>query len=205
MSPNHSVIFINSIENEKSSKLSSKQLFFVNPYDILFRILASFVPPIGIKYKKVYVDFLGPILAFLILNAFVYHFYTIKSNVNLSPIDVICVFCVFMPCLCLISCKIGKSYITFSQIVSLIGYSLYGHILTLSMSYLCFHETSNVFFFFCLILFGGLSTLRLTIVILSTIPKPAMRLLICSTISIVNILFLIFLHFAFMHKTYRRY
>lgn len=202
MSPSHSVIFIDSVELEKNS--TKLNYLFVNPTEIMFRIFASFIPPIGFRYKKVYVDFLGPALAFLILNAFVYHFYTLKSNVNLSPINTICVFSVLMPCLCFILCKLGRSYITLPQTISLIGYSLYGHILTLSISYLCFHETSNVFFFMCLILFGGLSTLRLTLIILSTIPKPAVRLIICSAVSTLNILFLIFLHFAFMHKTFRR-
>lgn len=198
-----SVIFIGSPEKSpKNFKQKVKSLFFVAPHDVIFRIFVSFVPPFSKKYK-VYVDLQGPLLALLLLAAFLNYGYSFKmTNTFGSPTQAVFLYSVIMPILAFLICKIGKSCITLSEITSLIGYGLYGHIFTLFVSFLLFEETSNFFFFVCLIVFGGLSTLRIALVVLGTLFVPAARLLICSLISICNILFAIFIHFAYMHRTF---
>lgn len=202
-----SVIFIGSPDHpsKKSSnkEKSYSQLFLVSPQDIFFRIIASFVPPFSQKYRKVYVDLIGPMLGFLILTSLLIYGYSFKKyKASLSPTEAMVIFATIMPSLCFVLAKLGKSTINFYETLSLVGYSLYGHLLTLLVSFIFFHETSNAFFFVSLILFGGSSSLRLILVFLKTIPIPGARLLVCSTISLANMLFLIYLHFGFMHRTF---
>ncbi|XP_060528410.1 protein YIPF3-like [Cylas formicarius] len=200
----NSIIFIGSHDNYRN-RPSLKQFYHVNlfavpPREILFRIFASFVPPLLKKYRKVYVDFLGPILALVLLTCLLLYGHSLKQfNEHGSPIQLVLVFSTLMPILCFVSLKLGRSTIDIYETVSLVGYSLYGHILTLLVSFLFYQEHSNIFFW-CLTFFGGSSTLRLVLVCFGTIPVPAMRFLICSTISLANILFLIYLHYAFMHQ-----
>ncbi|XP_044267001.1 protein YIPF3-like [Tribolium madens] len=199
-----SVIFVGSPEKSpKSCTQKLKTLFFVPPHDVIFRIFASFVPPFSKKYQKVYVDLQGPVLALLLLTAFLNYGYSFKTtNTFCSPTETVIIYSLIMPVMSFFVCKIGRSCITLSEMTSLIGYGLYGHIFTLFVSFLIFEETSNFFFFVCLIIFGGLSTLRIALVVLGTLFLPAARLLICSLISTCNILFVIFLHFAYMHRTF---
>jgi hypothetical protein len=199
-----SVIFVGSPEKNPTNPMKNfKRLFYVSPHDVFFRIFAAFVPPIGKKYQKVYVDLQGPLLALLLLISFVNYGHSFKTtNTFRSPTEAVVVYSVIMPVLCFTLCKLGSSCITLFETTSLIGYGLYGHILTLLMSFLCFQESSNFFFFVCLTFFGGLSTLRIALVVLGTLVVPAARLLICSVISTINILFLTFLHFAYMHHTF---
>jgi len=125
------------------------KLLNVSPHDVLFRIFASFIPPFTKKYQKVYIDLQGPVLALFILMALVNYGYTLKNtNISWGPIESILFYSVSMPTLCFFLCKLGRSSVSFREIVCLLGYALYGHILTLSVSYLCFQERSN-FFFFC--------------------------------------------------------
>ncbi|XP_066252564.1 protein YIPF3-like [Euwallacea similis] len=202
-----SVIFIGS--PDRSIKKSQKQyenyygLFVVSPADLLFRIFASFIPPFGSKYRKVHVDFLGPLLALFSLNALLIYGYSFKKiKISLTPLESMLTYYTCVPLLSFILAKLGRSSVNFCETLSLLGYSLYGHLFTLLLSFILFHETSNAFFFGSLVVFAGASSLRLILVFLNTIPVPAARLLVCSTISTVNILFLIYLHFGFMHRTF---
>jgi len=207
MASSSSVIFIgspdHSLKKPSTNLKDYSQLLLVSPRDLLFRILASFIPPLSSKYRKVYVDLIGPLLGFLILTVLLVYGYSLKKyKIAVSPVESMIAFGTLMPSLCFALAKLGKSNINFYQAASLVGYSLYGHFFTLLVSFVFFHETSNAFFFASLTVFGGLSSLRLILVFLKTIPVPGARLLVCSIISLVNILFLIYLHFGFMHRTY---
>lgn len=193
------VIFIGTPVKDSDS---SKFVHLFAPRNLLFRIAASFVPPFK-KYNRVYVDLLGPLLAFVTLTLFLIYGYSFKKHkISMGPSEAMLTFGTLMPLMCFALAKLGKSTINFYETISLIGYSLYGHLLTLFFSFLLFHETSNVCFFISLIIFGGSSSLRLILVFLRTIPIPVARLLVCTSISVVNILFLIYLHFGYMHRTF---
>jgi len=202
-----SVIFIGSPDHSSTKPTSNAnnygRLFLVTPQEIFFRIIASFVPPITKNYRRIYVDFIGPILGFVFLTSLLVYGYSFKRyKVGVSPTEAMVFFVTFMPFFCFILAKLGKSYINLYESISIIGYSLYGHLFTLLVSFIFFHENSNAFFFVCLVIFGGFSTFRLILVILKTIPVPGARFLICTCIALVNILFLIYIHFAFMHRTF---
>nr|CAI5868517.1 unnamed protein product [Callosobruchus analis] len=198
-----SVIFIGSPHKSNRHEVCLKQLFFVSPYDIIVRIFRSFIPPYNSKYQKVHVDLLGPLLGFIILTAFVTYGNSLKLlRVNITPVEFLCIYSFLMPIICYLLTHLAQSSMTLYETVALVGYAYYGHFATLVTSFMWFQKENNFIFFVCLIFFGGLSTLRMTMVILGTIPVPAARLLVCTTISIFNILCLVFLHFAFMHRTF---
>lgn len=201
-----SVIFVGTPEKtlqSESFKENIKTLFLVSPYDLPYRVVLSLMPPLCKRFSKIYVDLLGPTLAVLFLISFVnYGYYFKQTKIAVTPVESIMTYVLLMPLFCLVLSKIGQSNMTLLKTYVLLGYALYGHILTLLVSFVCFHENSNTFFFLCLILFDGLSTMRVALIFLDSIRLPAARLIVCSIISVVNILFVVFLHFAYMHRTF---
>lgn len=178
----------------------------VAPQEIAKRILASLAPPFTEKFKSRDVDLAGPVFAILFLTAVLHYGYQIKdptaTNTTIAPLSSVFLYSVLNPCLGFILCKIGQANIAFWDLTGLLGYALYSHILTLLLSLWIYQEESNAFFFICLFLFGGSSALRICVILIPKIPKPAARLLICSMLFISHLLYLIFLHFAYMHPTF---
>uniref|UniRef100_A0A1B6GMR6 Uncharacterized protein n=1 Tax=Cuerna arida TaxID=1464854 RepID=A0A1B6GMR6_9HEMI len=212
---NHSVIFI---DNHWSDDYSGKKrypnssigcivnYFTVPPYVLPKRIALAFTPPIlGDSSRRVYVDFVGPCLAILTLAGILHygHAYKVQSAaLNVSPTEVLLYYCASLPLITFFLAKLGRAALGFTEIAALLGYGLYGHILTLAVSQLFDHERSNTVFFVNLLIFGGLSGLRIALVMLASIPRPASRLLICSIATTAHLMFVVFIHFAYMHSTF---
>lgn len=89
-----------------------------------------------------------------------------------------------------------NAQITMLQMLSLLGYGLFGHCVVLFITYnIHFH-----FLFYGLwLLIGGLSTLRMVAALLSRTVGQTPRLLLCGTLSLLHMLFLLYLHFNY-HK-----
>uniref|UniRef100_A0A3Q1JPP2 Protein YIPF3 n=1 Tax=Anabas testudineus TaxID=64144 RepID=A0A3Q1JPP2_ANATE len=87
-----------------------------------------------------------------------------------------------------------NAQITMLQTLSLLGYGLFGHCIVLLVTYnIHFH-----FLFYVLwLLIGGLSTLRMVTALLSRTVGQTPRLLLCGTLSVLHMLFLLYLHFAY--------
>lgn len=212
----HSVIFIDNQWSEDypgKNKYSNNSFigclvnyFTVPPWVLPKRIALAFMPPIlGEKSRRVYVDFVGPCLAILTLAAILHYGHSYKEQsaaLNTSPTEILLYYCAIFPLITFILAKLGRATLGFLDIASLLGYGLYGHIFTLAVSQLFDHERSNGVFFTNLFVFGGLSGLRIALVLLASIPRPASRLLVCSTATIVHLVFVIFVHFAYMHSTF---
>lgn len=185
---------------------SLKMHFTVPPYHLPKRILQSLAPPLFGKHQKIYVDLLGPLLALLTMTVLLHYGHAAKlptAASKISPTEVLLVYVSLMPVVSYILVRLGQSRISLVEIISILGYALYGHILTLTVSLIFYNEESNAFFFLCLMIFGGLSTLRIVIILVALIPKPALRLIVCSFVSIVQLLLLVFLHFLYMHRTFK--
>lgn len=178
--------------------------FLVPPNELPQRIVASLIPPI-IGNCIIYVDLLGPSLALLFMAALLHYGHALKlpsAAITSSPTQILLIYACLMPSLTYFISKVGKSKIAFLETVSLLGYSMFGHVFTLCLSLLCYQETSNVFFFICFLIFGGLSALRVVFVLLASIPLPAARLMVCSLVATLHLLFLVFIHFTYMHRTF---
>ncbi|KAF3841604.1 hypothetical protein F7725_023555 [Dissostichus mawsoni] len=86
--------------------------------------------------------------------------------------------------------------ITMLQTLSLLGYGLFGHCVVLFITYnIHFH----FLFYFLWLLCGGLSTLRMVTALLSRTVGQTPRLLLCGTLSVLHMMFLLYLHFNY-HK-----
>uniref|UniRef100_A0A3Q2QJ01 Protein YIPF3 n=1 Tax=Fundulus heteroclitus TaxID=8078 RepID=A0A3Q2QJ01_FUNHE len=87
-----------------------------------------------------------------------------------------------------------NAQITLLQMLSLLGYGLFGHCVVLLVSYnIHFH-----FLFYGLwLLIGGLSTLRMVAVLLSRTVGQTPRLLLCGMLSLLHMSFLLYLHFSY--------
>uniref|UniRef100_A0ACB8GBM7 Protein yipf3 n=1 Tax=Sphaerodactylus townsendi TaxID=933632 RepID=A0ACB8GBM7_9SAUR len=89
-----------------------------------------------------------------------------------------------------------NSQITMVQMLSLLGYGLFGHCITLIVTYnIHFH---SLFYIFWLGI-GGLSTLRMVAVLVSRTVGHTQRLILCGMLAALHMLFLLYLHFAY-HK-----
>ncbi|KQK76764.1 protein YIPF3 [Amazona aestiva] len=89
-----------------------------------------------------------------------------------------------------------NAQITMVQMLSLLGYGLFGHCITLFVTYnIHFH---SLFYIFWLGV-GGLSTLRMVAVLVSRTVGHTQRLILCGTLAALHMLFLLYLHFAY-HK-----
>lgn len=182
-----------------------KQSFMVPPGDLPRRMFISLVPPIGERYRYVYVDFLGPSIALLLMAGMLHYGHASKlpsAAADTSPTEALLFYAIFMPAIAYILTSLAKAAVTLSEMIALLGYGLFGHVFTLAASLLLYDEESNIFFFLCLTVFGGLSALRIALVLLASIPVPAARLLVCSFVATVHLLSLVFLHFAYMHRTF---
>lgn len=177
-----------------------KMHFSVPPHQIFGRIILSLWPPIVTKkYQRIYVDLFGPVFAVLMLFGLLNYGYSLKSTtVKLPPTEFLLIYTICMPIISYVLIRLAKSDISFIELLSVLGYSLFGHIFTIIISYFLDDELNNYFFFVCLMILGGLSTLRVAMIFIATIPKPALRLVICSFIATVQLLFLVFIHFAYM-------
>lgn len=214
---NHSVVFIDSVSEQHGGKkyeaasrpsfIRSLIMYFTLPVnDLPKRIIASFIPPLfGEKSNRVYVDFVGPCLAILTLAAVLHygHSYKLQTAASeTSPSVVLLYYCAITPIICFILARIGRATLDFAEIVALLGYGLYGDLFTLAASQAFDHEQSNFAFFTLMFVFACPSTFRIALVLLTSIPHPAARLIVCSTITLIHLIFVIFVHFAYMHRTF---
>ncbi|XP_015607458.1 protein YIPF3-like [Cephus cinctus] len=178
----------------------------VKPREIVLRAAASLAPPCTKFFKRTELDLIGPLIALVILIMIIHYGYIFKdptaTDSFIAPISTVFSYAVFVPIVGFIICKFARAAVTFWDIATLLGYGLYSHIIILCMNLVIYQEESNTFFFICLFIFGGSSALRMSIILLSTIPKPAARLLVCSTLFIIHLLYAIFLYFTYMHPTF---
>lgn len=211
----HSVIFIDNFSFD--DHIGKKEIpettlgciigyFTIHPHVLPKRIILAFVPPIlGSKSRRVYVDLVGPCLAILTLAAILHygHAYKLQTAApSMSPSELLLYYCASFTLVTFLLAKLGQAVLSLIEVAALLGYGLYGHIFTLAISQLFDHEESNTVFFTNLIVFGGLSGLRIALVLLSSIPHPASRLLVCSVTTVVHLMFSILVHFAYMHSTF---
>lgn len=197
---------VNKLTTNLSMLQSIKLHFMVPPAHLPHRIFVSLVPPLlGDQYRHVYVDFLGPSIALLLMAGILHYGHVLKmpsAASNTTPTEVLLVYAVLMPVAAYVLCWLCHASVSLTQMIALLGYGMFGHVFTLAISLLFYQEESNAFFFFFLAIFGGLSALRVAMVLLASIKIPVARLIVCSLVATVHLLSLVFLHFAYIHKTF---
>ncbi|KAJ9576702.1 hypothetical protein L9F63_025403 [Diploptera punctata] len=152
---------------------SIKHNFMVPPGDLPRRMFFLFIPPIGERYRHVHVDFVGPSIALLLMAGMLHYGH---------------------------ASKLPSSAANRSPTEVLLLYTVFMPIAVYILGRLA---KAVVTFTEMFALLGyGLSALRVALVLLASIPVPAARLLVCSFTATVQLLSLVFLHFAYMHRTF---
>lgn len=199
---------INDIEfiDKKQNCYSILEIFSEPILKLPKRILVSFIPPLVYSRQYMFTDFIGPIVSILLLIFLLQYGFNCKEiqQNNISSINVgfiILLYYVVISFFIFIVTRFVKVKLKMLDIVTLIGYSFYGFILTLFIPFI-FGSMNDYIFYVCLISFGGLSCIRVLLVILFAVDLPVARFLICSLIGNVHVLFLIYLYYYYIHPTY---
>lgn len=187
-------------DEDEEYKMKQEVLFKVEPKELFNRILLSFIPPVG-RFSRVYSDLLGPLLAVCAMVFLLNAGYLFKpNNILLSPNGFMCIYISTMIIIMYLTLRFHPNHLDFVQLISLAGYSLYGHILAIGLPFLFFPD--NRFFFLCLIIFGGSSTFKPIIAFNRIFHAPVFRLLIGTIFGLIQLLAILFTHLAYMHPTF---
>ncbi|XP_041365998.1 protein YIPF3-like isoform X2 [Gigantopelta aegis] len=83
------------------------------------------------------------------------------------------------------------------QILSMLGYGLFGHCIVLFLGTVIHTSHDHMFFYFMWGLVGGLTTLKMACVIYSRSSGRTERMIVIAAIAALHLLFLLYLHFAY--------
>ncbi|KAK7098582.1 protein YIPF3-like isoform X1 [Littorina saxatilis] len=83
------------------------------------------------------------------------------------------------------------------QILSMIGYGMFGHCIVLFLGTVIHTSHDHLFFYLLWALVGGLSTLRMVCIIMSRASGKTERIVVMATLAALHLLFLLYLHFAY--------
>lgn len=181
--------------------------FDVQPHEVKSRLLQSLMPqkPTG-QRQNVPRELYGPMMVIFTLIALL--LFQMKSSGHkvqegtlMGTSFVVCFTYWFgsSGAIFLLSylCNISLSMI---QILSMLGYGLFGHCLVVFLSTVIHSAHNHIVFYILWAIFGGLSTLRMAFVILSRTSGQSQRMIVCGTITFLHLCFLLYLHFAY-HQT----
>ncbi|XP_077469960.1 protein YIPF3 isoform X2 [Stigmatopora argus] len=176
--------------------------FDVEPVQVRGRLLESLLPVRAIHFPQIAGELYGPLMLVFTLVAILLHGMKTSGTViregTLMGTAIGTCFGYWLGVSSLLYCLayLLNAQITMLQTLSLLGYGLFSHCVVLLVSYnLHFH----LLFYTLWLLLGGLSTLRMVTALLSRTVGPTPRLLLCATVSLLHMLFLLYLHFAY-HK-----
>ncbi|KAK6489222.1 protein YIPF3-like [Huso huso] len=177
--------------------------FDVEPIQVRNRLLESLIPVRIINFpQKIAGELYGPLMLVFTLVAILLHGMktsgtVIREGTLMGTAIGTCFgywlgissFIYFLAYLC-------NAQITMLQMLSLLGYGLFGHCVVLFVTYTVhFHSL----FYILWLVVGGLSTLRMVAALISRTVGHTPRLILCATLSALHMLFLLYLHFAY-HK-----
>lgn len=195
------------LEYYKSVHTFLKPYFLVANHHLPHRFLSSLAPPIIFpEFKRVYSDLKGPLLILITLFFILFYgAYDAERGVISTSVSCIKLTFVYWLVFSLLAFALGhicETCLTRSQLLSISGYSLTGHCVVLLIAEVLHQEESHQVFLVLLTIFGGLSTGRLAIIMLARTPGPAQRLIMCSSLASINLLHLIYIHFAAMRQKF---
>lgn len=172
--------------------------------DIFKHLLAPLVPsPKCPPFKTV--ELVPPTVSFCGLILLFYNFKSAKADLS-TAILALTLFVVLVPLVTWLLCLAAKATLSFLKVFSVVTSSLLGTLLTLLVPIMISHENafkSHVPFLVALAIFGGLATARVCLVIIVSLPVPVMRLIVGTVVALTNLFFMLYLHFAFMHPTFK--
>lgn len=175
--------------------------FDVEPAQVRSRLMESLIPIRMISFpQKIAGELYGPLMLVFTLVAILLQGMK-TSNTQIiggtlmgTAIGTCFGYWIFVSGLVYFVAYLVNAQITMLQTLALLGYGLFGHCIVLFVTYnIHFH----FLFFFLWVLVGGLSTLRMVLVLLSRTVGQTPRLALCGTVSALHLLFLLYLHFSY--------
>ncbi|XP_061645692.1 protein YIPF3 [Phyllopteryx taeniolatus] len=177
--------------------------FDVEPVQVRSRLMESVIPVRMINFpQKIAGELYGPLMLVFTLVAILLHGMKTSGTVIRegtlmgTAIGTCFGYWLGVSSLIYFLAYLVNAQITMLQILSLLGYGLFGHCVVLLVSY---NVHFHLLFYTLWLLLGGLSTLRMVSALMSRTVGPTPRLLLCGTVSFLHMLFLLYLHFAY-HK-----
>lgn len=174
--------------------------FDVEPKDVMNRLIYSIVP---VQHNSLSTELYGPLMIIFTLCAIL--IYQMKMA-NQSIEDGTLIGSAFFVCF---TYWIGTSfffsstsYITSSSLtlfnyLDLIGYSLFSHCLVLLIGTFIHTSHDHAIFYLLWLFLGGAAGLKLAYIVFHNTSHPQHRLVLAVGIFIVNLLFLLYTHFAY--------
>ncbi|KAK7878322.1 hypothetical protein WMY93_031039 [Mugilogobius chulae] len=175
--------------------------FDVEPAQVRARLLESLIPVRMVSFpQKVAGELYGPLmLVFTLVAILLQGMKTSNTEIIGGTLMGTAIGTCFGYWLCVSALVYFLAYlvnaqITMLQTLALLGYGLFGHCLVLFITYnIHFH----FLFFFLWLLIGGLSTLRMVLVLMSRTVGQTPRLVLCGSVAALHLLFLLYLHFSY--------
>ncbi|CAL1543417.1 unnamed protein product [Lymnaea stagnalis] len=178
--------------------------FDVEPRVVQMRLLFSLIPvKPSDQRQQVPKELYGPTMVVLTLIAILlYQMKTAEHKVEEgtlmgSAIGVCFMYWLGASCLVWFVSYVCNVRITLLQILSMMGYSLFGHCIVLFLGTVIHTGHDHMFFYFLWAVVGGLSTLKMAGIIMSRTRGHTERLIVIGTIAALHLLFLLYLHFAY--------
>ncbi|XP_062896629.1 protein YIPF3 isoform X1 [Mobula hypostoma] len=175
--------------------------FDVEPIQVRNRLVESLIPVRMITFpQKVAGELYGPLMLVFTLVAILLHGMktsgtVIREGTLMGTAIGTCFgywlgvssFVYFLGYLC-------NAQITMVQMLSLVGYGLFGPCIVLIVTY---NVHLHSLFYLLWLIVGGLSTLRMVAVMLSRTVGQTQRLTVCGMLAVLHMVFLLYLHFAY--------
>eukprot|EP00112_Aurelia_sp_Birch-Aquarium-sp1_P023481 Seg701.3 transcript_id=Seg701.3/GoldUCD/mRNA.D3Y31 product="Protein YIPF3" protein_id=Seg701.3/GoldUCD/D3Y31 len=180
--------------------------FDVEPRDVVKRLAQSLIPRKPGKPQTVPGELYGPVmilftLVALLLFSMKVSQHTVQEGTLMGTALGVCFgywlggssFYYFMAYLC-------NTHITLLQILTLTGYALFGHCITIFLTTIT-HHNSHLEFYTLLLILGGLSSLKMVGIFVSRTWRKKHGLTVGLTVAAFHLMFLVYLHFAY-HSVY---
>ncbi|XP_076336024.1 protein YIPF3-like isoform X1 [Tachypleus tridentatus] len=182
--------------------------FDVEPNEVKQRIIHSFIPRYPSFYKTVSIpgELYGPLMLVFTLIALLLYGMKVSEHVVQEGTLMGTAFGVCFgywlggSALVYFLAYICNTHITFLETLSLMGYALSGHCLTIFLGTAFHPEHSHLFFYGVWLLCGGLTAAKMISVMISRTSRQPQRIVVCVAVAAVHLLELLYFHFAY-HKT----
>ncbi|XP_069132723.1 protein YIPF3-like isoform X2 [Argopecten irradians] len=83
------------------------------------------------------------------------------------------------------------------QIMSMLGYGLFGHCIVIFLGTIIHTSHDHVFFYLLWAIFGGATTLKMVGIVVTRTSGQTQRIIVCAAVAALHLLFLLYLHFAY--------
>ncbi|KAL8565381.1 hypothetical protein ACOMHN_029076 [Nucella lapillus] len=178
--------------------------FNVEPWEVRRRLLYSLIPQRPTTQRQeVARELYGPVMVVLTMIALLlYQMKTADHRVADgtlmgSALGVCFTYWLGTSSLVWLLAYVCSVRITMVQILSMLGYGMFGHCIVLFLGTVIHTSHDHVFFYLLWAIVGGLATLRMVCIIMSRASGKTERIAVMATIAALHMLFLLYLHFAY--------